>query len=403
MTILVINAGSSSLKFGLFDAEGFGELSSGIVDWRADARKAELTVVTGGSRESFIVEVPGYGSAFGHVQRILGENGFVAEDIRAVGHRVVHGGVEFRSSVIIDDRVIESIRQLSDLAPLHNPPALMAMEAARKELPGVPHVSVFDTAFFRDLPLKDIVYPLPYEWFEKWGIRRFGFHGISHEYCALRAAELLLADVSGLSAITLHLGNGCSATAVLGGRPVATTMGFTPLEGMMMGTRPGSVDPGILLYVMKERGLSVEGLHEALNHGSGLLGVSGVSSDFRKVEEAAARGEARARLALDIYADRIRSAVGSLAAVMGGVDALVFTAGVGENSASLRAMVCDGLSFMGLELDNTLNEKSRPDAVVSKEKSPVKVLTIKTREALFIAQETARAISGHRELPGETF
>ena len=267
--------------------------------------------------------------------------GTPGHNIAAVGHRVVHGGAVFHSSVRIDAGVKKSLAELSELAPLHNPPALAAMEAAEAALPGVPQVAVFDTAFFARLPPQAFVYPLPYEWYTDWGIRRFGFHGISHAYCATRTAEMLGRDPASLRIITCHLGNGCSATAIRGGNAIATTMGFTPLEGLMMGTRSGSVDPGILVHVLSHKGVSPEKLDHILNHGSGLLGVSGVSSDLREVTKAADAGHERARLALAIFADRVRQTI-ALAVTLGGVDALVFTAGIGEHSVSLRAAACEG-------------------------------------------------------------
>jgi acetate kinase len=243
------------------------------------------------------------------------------------------------------------------------------------------------------LPTKAYVYPLPYEWCTDWGVRRFGFHGISHAYCAGRAIELLGPRVPRARLVICHLGNGCSATAVNDGVALATTMGFTPLEGLMMGTRAGSVDPGVLLHVQSHRGVSTAELDRTLNHGSGLLGVSGVSSDFRQVESAARQAHERARLALEIYADRVRAAVGSLAVTLGGIDALVFTAGVGENSASLRAAVCDGLECLGLQLDPSRNAGCQPDADVAAERSPARILVIHTREELLIARETRQVIA----------
>ncbi len=286
----------------------------------------------------------------------------------------------------------------SELAPLHNPPALEAIEAAEHALPGVPQVAVFDTAFFAHLPPRAFLYPVPYAWYTDWSIRRYGFHGISHAYCAGRAAEVLSAwhhsplttHHSPLRLITCHLGNGCSATAVRDGVAVATTMGLTPLEGMMMGTRCGSVDPGILLHVQRQHGLTVDQLDDALNHRSGLLGVSGVSSDFRQVEAAAGQGNDRARLALEMYADRVRATIGALAVTLGGIDALIFTAGVGTNSANLRAAVCNGLECLGLRLDSARNTTCQPDADVATDHSSARILVLQTQEELLIAREVRR-------------
>jgi acetate kinase len=312
----------------------------------------------------------------------------------AVGHRVVHGGAVFHDSVRIDAKVKQTLAELSALAPLHNPPALAAIEAAERALPHVPQVAVFDTAFFAKLPPSAFVYPLPYEWYTDWGVRRFGFHGISHAYCASRAAEMLGRDLASLRLIICHLGNGCSASAVRGGAPVATSMGFTPLDGLMMGTRCGSVDPSILVHALRNKGVSADALDHALNHASGLLGVSGVSSDLREVEKAADAGNERARLALTIFADRVRQTIGAYAATMGGVDALVFTAGIGEHSARIRAAACDGLSCLGLHIDAGRNGSCRADADIATVDSPGRILVLHTREEWLIARETVRILDG---------
>ncbi len=262
--------------------------------------------------------------------------------IEVVGHRVVHGGSEFPDSVLIDHGVKEDMARLAELAPLHNPPALAAICAAEAALPDAAQVAVFDTAFYAHLPPKAYIYPVPYEWHVNWGVRRFGFHGISHQYCARRAADMLGRDLAQLRIVSCHLGGGCSATAVRGGVAIATTMGFTPMEGLMMGTRAGSVDPGILIYLLRSHGLTADEIDDALNCRSGLLGVSGVSADLAKVADSAEQGNHRARLAFDMFADRVRSAIGSLAVAMGGVDVLIFTDRVGENSAILRAAACEG-------------------------------------------------------------
>jgi acetate kinase len=367
VSVLVLNAGSSTLKFSLFDGRLTNLVSEGIVE---DPPKDAVTAILASIR------------------------GDLASDpVAVVGHRVVHGGRIFTESAAIDARAMEEIARLSELAPLHNPPALAAIEAAQRAIPGVPHVAVFDTAFFADLPPDRHVYPLPYEWYADHGIRRYGFHGISHAYCAGQAAEFLGRPPEGLRAVTCHLGNGCSATATLGGKAVATTMGFTPLEGLMMGSRPGSVDPGILLYAMDRMGLSPEKLGEILQRRSGLEGLSGVSSDFRAVLAAAKEENERARLALAIYAHSVRAAIGALAVALGGVDALVFTAGVGENAASLREEVCRGLECLGLRLDPKSNRTLRPDADLAAAGSAGRILTLHTREDLSIAREALR-VSG---------
>jgi acetate kinase len=362
MSILVFNAGSSTLKFALFDAGANNSIASGVIESTEQEK------------------------AVAEAMRQLAEP-MRREKATAVGHRIVHGGSQFQESVRIDERVKAGIGKLAELAPLHNPPALEALTLAEKALPAIPHVAVFDTAFFSHLPPVASIYPLPYEWHLQWGVRRFGFHGISHAYCADRAAQLV-ANLSRL--IICHLGNGCSASAVKDGKAIATTMGFTPMEGLMMGTRAGSVDPGLLLYLQRQRGLTVEQLDQDLNLGSGLLGVSGVSSDYREVEVAAGKGNGRARLALDMFADRVRSTIGALTATLGGIDVLVFTAGIGEHSANLRTAACTGLDCLGLHLDPQANASCRADADIAGKDSHARVLVIHTREELLIAREALR-------------
>jgi acetate kinase len=313
-------------------------------------------------------------------------------EIRACGHRVVHGGERFHQSVRIDFAVRQAIGALSELAPLHNPSALAAIEATTKALPGVPQFATFDTAFFAGQPPEQFLYPLPLSWYADWGIRRFGFHGISHHYCAGRAAELLRRD--DLRLVICHLGNGCSASAVRAGQGIACTMGYTPLEGLMMGTRCGSIDPAIVLHLLRRGLLSAEQIDDALTHRSGLLGVSGVSADFRAVEAAAKEGHDRARLALRLYVDRIRAAVGALTVTLGGLDALVFTAGVGEHSSRLRAEVGRGLECLGVRLDAAANEACTPDADIAAADSAARVIVIHTREELLVARETQRLALG---------
>ena len=395
--ILVINSGSSSLKFGLFAADSGDSLCRGIVDWAGETGRAELRLRGSTFAElTQPVAVRTHGEAVDVALRAMIETSFLnavpASQIKAVGHRVVHGGTSFRESVLVDEPVRTTIAELAALAPLHNPPALAAIAAAEAALPGVPQVAVFDTAFFTSLLPKAFLYPLPYEWFTDWGVRRFGFHGISHAYCAQRAAELLGRPFRDLRLVICHLGNGCSASAVSGGQAVATTMGFTPLDGLMMGTRPGSLDPGILLDVQQRQGLTAETLQHVLNHRSGLQGISGVSADVRQLEAAAQAGHERAGLALAMFADRVRASIGALAVSLGGVEALIFTAGVGENSAGVRAAICEGLECLGLHLDHDRNSSVRPDADIATHHSPSRILVIESREDLMIARETARLL-----------
>ncbi len=397
MSILVINAGSSSEKFGLFDDQAQKELASGLIDWTANSRQAELVIRTPDGRENHSqADTSNHREAVAHAVRLLADTGTLEHPsggpVRGVGQRVVHGGMVFRESVRIDKRVRAEIEKLVELAPLHNPPALEAMDAVTVALPDAPQFAVFDTAFFASLPSAAYVYPLPYSWYTDWGIRRFGFHGISHGYCAARAAEMLKEPLNALRLVICHLGNGCSASAVQSGQAVDTTMGFTPLEGLMMGTRAGSVDPGILTYVQRRHSLTAEDLDRILNRESGLRGVSGVSSDYRQVQAAAEQGNEQPRLALDIYARRVRSTIGGLAVTMGGMDALVFTAGVGEHSATLRATVCAGLACLGVQLDTQRNGACRPDADIAMTDSSVRILVLRTNEELAIAREVSRLL-----------
>lgn len=401
VSILIINAGSSSLKFGLYDDRAQQEAASGLIDWTAEPGRAELVLRTSDGRENRSqADTTNHRDAVAHAVRLLAEGKLLdhpsAGAIRAVGQRVVHGGATFRDSVRIDQRVRAEIDKLTDLAPLHNPPAVEAIDATLQALPGVPQVAVFDTAFFSDLIPAAYIYPLPYEWYTAWGVRRYGFHGISHAYCAGRAAEMLRKPPATLRLVICHLGNGCSASAVQGGKAIDTTMGFTPLEGLMMGTRAGSVDPGILTYIQRRRGQNAEQIDRTLNHESGLLGVSGVSSDYRQVEAAARNGNDRARLALEVYARRVRSAIGALAVEMDGLDALIFTAGVGEHSVSLRETVCTRLGCLGLHLDLKRNAENRPDTDIAADDSPARILVVHTREELRIAADVRRLLSGRQ-------
>ena len=393
MSILVINAGSSSVKFGLFDFDSLTPLARGLLDWAGSQGRATITLTPRDAepiRQE--IDVPDYRTGVVRSLEILDrlklESG--VSKIRVVGHRLIHGGEEIRRPVRIDSRIKETIARYTHLAPLHIPPGLEAIEATETALPEALQTGLFDTAFFGEVPPAAYLYPLPYQWYEEWGIRRFGFHGTSHAYCTGRATEMLGQDPAELKLIICHLGQGSSATAVRGGVAVTNTMGFTPLEGFPMGTRSGTVDPGILLYVQREHGLSADELDEVLHKQSGLLGLSGVSSDFRLVEAAAREGNHRARLALDVYAYRVRELIGSLAVTLGGVDALVFTGGIGENSVGLRAEVSKGLECLGIHLDESRNARYRPDCDVATDDSPARVLLIHTREDLMIAREAKR-------------
>ena len=394
MMILLLNSGSSSLKATLMESAGARVVAQGLTEWSGVAARYQFTGLDC-KPCSEEVSWSDHAMAVGrfihdllHVEPIaLADRAALA----AVAHRIVHGG-PFTTSVKITAEVRSEIAALIELAPLHNRPSLDTLAAAEAELPEVPHVAVFDTAFHATLPPEAWTYPIPESWTRDWGIRRYGFHGLSHAYCSRRAAELLDRPTEGLRLVICHLGNGCSASAVIGGRSVDTTMGYTPLEGLMMGTRSGSIDPSIVLHVQHSHGLTVEQVESALNHDSGLLGVSGLSADMRAVTEAAAAGHSGARLALDIYAHRVRQAIGALTVTMGGIDALVFTAGIGENAGNVREAVSSGLACLGLELAPAANATCRPDADVATGTSRARILVIKTREDITMLRETLRVL-----------
>ncbi len=395
MKVLVLNAGSSSLKFSLYETDGERVLGEGVADWSRDP--ATLTVCRPGAVEDHsTLDASHHGDAMTRVLDALlrGEPPLLGSvrDLAAVGHRVVHGGERCTTSMLVTAEVKATIAELAELAPLHNPSNLEGITAAEAALPGVPQVAAFDTAFHVTIPPANRVYPLPYAWTRDWGVRRYGFHGLSHAYCAGRAAQFLKRSGTGLRLVICHLGNGCSVSAVADGVCVDTSMGFTPLEGLMMGTRSGSVDPGLLLHLLRHQGLTVEQLEYALLHESGLLGVSGVSSDMREVLAALAAGNSQARLALEIYVHRVRQTIGAMTATLGGIHALVFTAGIGENAALVRARTCAGLDCLGLEVDASANANCRPDADIAAATSRGRILVIATREDLMIVRETLRVL-----------
>ena len=319
------------------------------------------------------------------------------DEIDAVGHRVVHGGEKFNGSVLITQEMIEVMEQQSDLAPLHNPPNLKGIYAVQDVMPGTPQVGVFDTAFHQTMPDYAYMYGLPYAMYEKYGIRRYGFHGTSHRYVSKRACEFLGVPYESQRIITAHIGNGGSCAAIKNGKSIDTSMGLTPMEGLMMGTRSGDVDPGVISYIMEKEQMGTKGISSLLNKFSGLLGVSGVSSDMREIQAAVASGDKRATLALDTYNYRIKKYIGSYAAALGGVDILLFTGGVGENQVDMRRYVCENMEFMGIELDNELNATTRAvEAIISKPTSKVKVLIIPTDEELTIANDTVMILRGEK-------
>lgn len=388
MRVFVCNAGSSSLKFSLFEANGERLIIDGGVDWGTQPARLTLrrTGEPGIERESAPTS---HGDAAACILDALraGPSPLITASnrVQAVGHRVVHGGERYASTVLITPAVRQAIEELSELAPLHHPASLAAIDALSRALPGVPQAAVFDTAFHATLPQAARTYAVPRQWTQDWHIRRYGFHGLSHAYCTARAAQML--GRTQLRLVIAHLGNGASMSAVHGGVCVDTSMGFTPMEGLMMGTRSGSIDPGVLIHLMRTRGLDAEALDRALNHESGLLGVSGVSSDMRQVLAAAAH-DADARLAIDVYVHRVRQTIGAMAATLGGIDALIFTAGVGENAPEIRRRVCEPLSFLGLQLDEAANAACRADTDIARPDSPARILVMATREDVTILRET---------------
>ncbi len=392
MNVLVINCGSSSLKYQLIDMNNENVLAKGLVE-RIGIEGSVLKHEVGNNDKVVIKEVmEDHKDALKLVlDALMDENHGAIKDvneINAIGHRVVHAGEKFSGSVVINDAVIAALEECIELAPLHNPPNLIGINACQELMPKVPMTGVFDTAFHQTMPESSYIYPLPYELYEKYGLRKYGFHGTSHKYVAQRTSAILNKDLEDLKIVTCHLGNGASITAIDKGVSVDTSMGFTPLEGLVMGTRCGDIDPAIVTFLMEKENLDTKGINDLLNKKSGVLGISGVSSDFRDIENAAEEGNKRAQLALDKFNVRAKKYIAAYASVMGGVDAVVFTAGLGENSASNRAEICLGLEFMGIEIDNNKNNTRGKEAIISSDKSKVKVLVIPTNEELMIARDT---------------
>ena len=398
MNVLVINAGSSSLKYQLLNPATGELLAKGLCERIGiDGRFTYKPQLEGKEAvKEAEVAMPTHSEAIKTVLDALvdAKNGVIAsmKEIDAVGHRVVHGGEKFAASVIITDEVMKTIEECNPLAPLHNPANIIGIKACQELMPGVPMVAVFDTAFHQTMPPVAYTYALPYEYYEKDKVRRYGFHGTSHKYVSQRAADMLGKPISELKLISCHLGNGSSVTAIDGGKSVDTSMGFTPLAGLPMGTRSGDVDAGILEYLMNKYNMNITEMLTILNKKSGVQGVSGVSSDFRDLENAFADGNERAGLAVDLFNYGVKKLIGAYAAAMGGVDAIIFTAGVGENSASQRMAIASGLEFMGVKMDEDANKVRGEERVISAVDSKVKVLLIPTNEELMIAMDTASLV-----------
>ncbi|ODA40928.1 acetate kinase [Desulfosporosinus sp. BG] len=392
MKILVVNCGSSSLKYQLIDMTTKDTVGIGLVE-RIGLEGAVLTHRTAsGEKEVITTEIPNHTVAIELVLKALVSPTYGAvndlKEIAAVGHRVVHGGENFAKSAIIDSAVMQAIQDCIEIAPLHNPPNISGIEACQKLMPGIPQVAVFDTAFHQTMPDYAYLYGLTYELYEKYKIRRYGFHGTSHKYVSQRAAALLGKPAEELKLITCHLGNGSSITAIKGGKSIETSMGFTPLQGLLMGTRSGDLDPATVTYIMRKENLSSDQMDNFLNKKCGVLGVSGVSSDFRDIEKAAEEGNYRAKIALEIFAYQAKKYIGTYAAALNGVDAIIFTAGLGENSFTMRAAICANMSYLGVEIDEEKNKVRGVEADVSKTNASCRVLVIPTNEELMIALDT---------------
>ena len=396
MNVLVINAGSSSLKYQLMDPDTNTVYAKGLCERIGIDGRLTHKIPSRGYNETFDIAMPTHAEAIQAVLDALldGEHGVIksVSEIDAVGHRVVHGGEAFAASVKIDDTVMKAIEECNPLAPLHNPANIIGIQACQKVMPGVPMVAVFDTAFHQTMPAVAYTYALPKEYYEKDKVRRYGFHGTSHRYVTERAAAMLGRPIEELKLISCHLGNGSSVTAVKGGKSVDTSMGFTPLAGLPMGTRSGDLDAGILEYLMGRYDMNITEMVNILNKKSGVLGVSGVSSDFRDLDDAAAKGNDHAELAVEMFEYDVKKYIGAYAAAMGGVDAIIFTAGIGENSADMRVHMVEGLEFMGVKIDAEKNNCRGKEIDVSAEGSKVRVLVIPTDEELMIAKDTAALV-----------
>ena len=396
MKTLVINCGSSSLKYQLIDMSTEECMVQGLVE-RIGIEGSVLTQKVEG-KDKYVIntDIKNHKDAIKLVLEALVDpvHGVIKsmDEISAVGHRVVHGGEKYSDSVLINDKVLQSIKDCIVLAPLHNPPNIIGIEACKELMPNTPMVAVFDTAFHQTMPKHSYICPLPYDLYEKYGIRKYGFHGTSHKYVSNKVAEAMGKDIKDLKIVTCHLGNGCSLAAVKNGKSVDTSMGFTPLAGVMMGTRSGSIDPSVISFLIEEHGYTIEEIDELLNKKSGVLGISGVSSDFRDVLAAGEAGNERAKLALEIFYYKVRTQIAAYAGAMGGIDVIVFTAGIGENSSITRKEILKGLEFFGFAVNEENNEIRGKIQEISTEDSRVKVYVVPTNEELMIARDTAKLV-----------
>ncbi len=398
MNVFVLNCGSSSLKYQLINMKNEKVAAQGLVE-KIGEEVSFLKHNSNGDEVVIEEKINDHNQAIEMVLEVLqsSEHGVIKnmDEINVVGHRVVHAGEKFSGSVLITKEVIDALRENIKLAPLHNPANIIGIEVSKKLMPKTPDVGVFDTAFHQSMSAESFLYALPYEWYEENGVRRYGFHGTSHKYVSERGAEILNKDYNELKIITCHLGNGASMAAVDRGEVIDTSMGLTPLEGLVMGTRPGDIDPGIIPYIMKERNMTIEEVDQALNKASGVLGISGVSNDFRELAEAAEKGDKRAELAVDIFCRRVKKYIGSYVALMNGVDLLIFTAGIGENAVEVRAKILSNLEYLGIKIDEEKNKNRGKEIKISSDSSAVDVYIIPTNEELVIAREAKIIVENH--------
>ncbi len=396
MNILVINCGSSSLKYQLIDMEKEEVLAKGLVERIGIEGSRIKHEVKDREKKVIEVELPDHKAALDLVIKSIVDPEIGAiksvKEIGAVGHRVVHGGEDFSESVLIDDEVMKVIEKNVELAPLHNPPNIIGINACKELMPEVPQVAAFDTAFHHTIPPVNYIYAIPYEYYEKYRIRRYGFHGTSHQYVAIRAAEMIGKPLESCNFITCHLGNGASVTCIRHGKSLDTTMGFTPLEGLIMGTRSGDIDPAIVTFIMEKEGLDPSKMNNVLNKKSGVLGMSGISSDFRDLEEAAAEGDERAALALGAFESQVQKAIGAYLTEIDSCDGIIFTAGIGENSPNNRLAIMRGFENRGIKLDMWRNNQRGKESIISSNSSSIRVMVIPTNEELMIARDTKKIV-----------
>ena len=399
MNIFVLNCGSSSLKYQLINMKNEKVIARGLVE-KIGENISCLNYINQADKEIELEEkISDHNQAIEMVLEVLQNNEYGVlenmDQINIVGHRVVHGGEKFSGSVLINDEVINALKENIKLAPLHNPANIMGIEVSKNLMPNTPDVGVFDTAFHQSMPEKSYLYAVPYKWYKENGVRRYGFHGTSHKYVSERGAELLGKDYNDLKIISCHLGNGASLTAIDQGKVIDTSMGLTPLEGLVMGTRAGDLDAGIIPYIMKERNMSIEEIDQALNSDSGVLGISGISNDFRDIGKEADSANKRAKLAIDIFCRRVKKYIGSYAALLGRVDLLVFTAGIGENAIDIRQKITSNMEFLGIEIDQDKNNCRGKEVKISSENSKLEVYVIPTNEELVIAREAKNVVEDH--------